>query len=91
MSKSTLVFIPGLWEGPTAFSKVVDILNSQTDYPTQVITLPSTGTTAPDAKTFSSDVAAIRDAIEKLANEGKEWSSSCILPAHTLPRKPSKV
>lgn len=72
MSKPTLVFIPGLWEGPTAFSKVVNILDAEHNYPTVVIPLTSTGTSPPHVKTFLDDVNAIRDSVEKLVNEGKE-------------------
>ena len=72
MSKPTLVFIPGLWEGPTAFSKVVNILKAEYNYPTVVIPLTSTGTSPPDVKTFLDDVNAIRESVETLVNEGKE-------------------
>lgn len=60
MTKPTLVIIPGLWESPTAFYKVVNILTSHHKYPTEVIPPPNTGTNAPEAKTFSSDVSFIR-------------------------------
>lgn len=74
MSKPTLVFIPGLWEGAAAFSKIMHILTTQHNYPATVIPLSSTGTEGANAPTFSSDVAAIHDSVEKLANEGKEIS-----------------
>lgn len=72
MSKPTLILIPGLWEGPTAFSKVLDLLSTQHNYPATVIPLVSTGTESPQAQTFSADVAAIHDSVEKLANDGEE-------------------
>ena len=72
MSKPTLVFIPGLWEGVTAFSKVLNILTTQYNYPASAISLASTGTEGANAPTFSADVAAIHDKVEILANEGKE-------------------
>ena len=72
MSRPTLVFLPGFWEGPAAYSKVLNIINSKHSYPTEVIPLSSTGTSTGDGKDFTSDVVAIRDAISKLANEGQE-------------------
>ena len=72
MSRPTLVFLPGFWEGPAAYSKVLNIINSKHSYPTQVIPLSSTGTSTADGKNFTTDVVAIRDAVSKLANEGKE-------------------
>lgn len=72
MSQPTLVFISGFWEGPAVYSKVINILNTEHIYPTQVIPLVSTGTEAPTAKTFYSDVDAIREAVGTLVNEGRE-------------------
>ena len=72
MSRPTLVFLPGFWEGPAAFSKVLNIIMSKYSYLTDVIPLSSTGTSTADGKDFTSDVVAIRDAISKLANEGQE-------------------
>lgn len=72
MSVPTLIFIPGFWEGAAAFSKVVKILESEHSYPVKVIPLISTGTEAPNAKTFSDDVDAIRDVAAELANDGRE-------------------
>ena len=72
MSRPTLVFLPGFWEGPAAYSKVLNIIHSKHSYPTEVIPLSSTGTSAADGKDFNSDVVAIRKAISKLANEGRE-------------------
>ena len=72
MSRPTLVFLPGFWEGPAAYSKVLNFINAKYSYPTEVIPLSSTGTGTADGKDFTSDVVAIRDAISKLANEGQE-------------------
>ena len=73
MSKPTLVFIPGLWEGPTVFSDVIHILQTQHNYPTLVLPLISTGTNGPTAKTYTDDVASIRSAVQDLVdNQGKE-------------------
>ena len=72
MPRPTLVFLPGFWEGPAAFSKVLNIINSKYSYPTEVIPLSSTGTSTADGKDFTSDVVAIRDAISKLVDEGQE-------------------
>ena len=72
MSRPTLVFLPGFWEGPAAYSKVLNIINSKHSYPTEVIPLSSTGTSTTDGKDFNADVVAIRDVISKLANKGQE-------------------
>lgn len=72
MTKPTLVFIPGFWEGPTAFSKIATTLTSQHAYATEVIPLPSTGTSGSDAKTFPTDVAFIRAKVQKLVHDGIE-------------------
>lgn len=73
MSKPTLVFIPGLWEGPTVFADVLHILDTEHDYLTHVLPLISTGTNGSTAKTYSDDVAAIRTAIHYLVDiKGQE-------------------
>ena len=69
MSKPTLVFIPGMWEGPTVFSDVLHILQTKHNYPTHVIPLVSTGTNGPTAKTYTDDVASIRSAVQDLVEK----------------------
>lgn len=72
MSKPTLVFVPGFWEGPQVFSAIVSNLESQHSYNTKTVPLASTGTAPPHAKTFTDDVRGVALMIEELADQGKE-------------------
>ena len=72
MTRPTLIFVPGFWEGPTVFSKVTQVLTSAHNFPTKVIQLESTGTDGPNAKSFISDVLAVQHAVEDLVNKGRE-------------------
>jgi pimeloyl-ACP methyl ester carboxylesterase len=72
MTKPTIVFVPGFWEGTAVYSAVTSILESQCQYQTKIIPLVSTGTASPHHKTFADDVRYIKEAVEHLVNEGKE-------------------
>ena len=63
--KPTIVFIPGLWEGPTVFAQVGTTLEAL-GYPTIITSLPSTGTTSPGNPTMRDDEQAIRYIIKRL-------------------------
>jgi len=60
----TIIFVPGLWEGPTVFNKVTSLLQSQ-GYTTQVASLVSTGTISPGNPSMNDDIANIRSTISK--------------------------
>jgi hypothetical protein len=67
----TIIFVPGLWEGPTVFEKVTSILQSQ-GYTTQAASLVSTGTTSPGNPTMNDDIANIRSTISKVVEAEQE-------------------
>ena len=72
MVKPTLVFVPGFWEGPSVFSTITKVIESEYDYPTKTLSLASTGTAPPHPKTFLDDCKGVAAAIEQLADEDKE-------------------
>lgn len=73
MSKPTIVFVPGLWEGPTVFSALATTLESPPhNYPTLSVTLPNTGKASPGNETLQGDVRGIRRQIGPLVESGKE-------------------
>jgi pimeloyl-ACP methyl ester carboxylesterase len=73
MSKPTIVFVPGIWEGPTVFSSVANTLSSPPHaYPTLLITLPNTGKISPANETLQGDVRGIQAQMEPLVEAGKE-------------------
>ena len=65
MEKQTILFVPGLWEGPKVFTHVSTLLHAQ-GYTTQTTTLPSTGTTSPGNPSMADDEAAIRTVVKTL-------------------------
>lgn len=71
MAKPTIVFVPGLWEGPTVFSQVANILSSH-NYPTQAVSLASTGTRSPNNPSMKDDETVIRSVVQKLVEEEEE-------------------
>ncbi|KAF8864375.1 hypothetical protein BDZ45DRAFT_571653, partial [Acephala macrosclerotiorum] len=66
----TILFIPGLWEGPTVFSTVTSLLSSPPhSYPVLTAPLISTGTRSPNNPTMKDDEASIRSVVQKLVEE----------------------
>ena len=72
MAKPTIIFVPGFWEGPTIFSAIASTLETKHGYPTKILSLASTGTAPPHAKTLTEDVDGIARGIEEVINKGKE-------------------
>ena len=71
MAKPTIVFVPGIWEGPSVFDGVSKTLQSY-GYSTAYAPLASTGHASPGNPTLLDDVQHIRSAIEPIVEEGKE-------------------
>ena len=67
----TIVFVPGFWEGSAPFSHVASLLQAE-GYPTEIATLPSTGTVSPGNPSMHDDVAAIRSTIINLVEKGQD-------------------
>lgn len=63
MSKPTIIFVPGLWEGPAAFSTVMQMLQSE-GFEAVCCSLLSTGTASPGNPSMEDDIAGIREFIE---------------------------
>lgn len=55
----SILFVPGLWEGPTPFTQVSTLLQAQ-GYATEITTLLSTGKISPGNLTMEGDIAPIR-------------------------------
>ncbi|EOD51993.1 hypothetical protein GTA08_BOTSDO12061 [Neofusicoccum parvum] len=70
MSKPTLVFAPGAWHTPDCYDVVREQLHAR-GWATEGVAYPSVGA-EPPTKGLADDAAAVRSAIEKLADEGKE-------------------
>ncbi|KUJ08555.1 alpha/beta-hydrolase [Mollisia scopiformis] len=68
MPKPTIVFIPGIWEGPTVFTGVSNTVSSL-GFQTQAVSLPSTGSRSPGNPSMKDDEAAIRAVVKKLVEE----------------------
>jgi hypothetical protein len=64
-SKPTIVFVPGIWEGPTVFTSLSTTLQAL-GYPTETATLPSTGTSSPGNPSMRDDEQAIRYIVKRL-------------------------
>lgn len=67
----TILFVPGLWEGPTVFSTVSSLLAAD-GFKTDIAVLPSTGTTSPGNPGMKDDIAAIRTQLEQLVLQGDD-------------------
>ena len=72
MPQPIIVFIPGLWVGPTIYQSVASILQTLHGYTTITVALPSTGTVSPGNPCLQDDVQSIRGAIKPLIETGKE-------------------
>ncbi|KAK6828723.1 hypothetical protein RU639_003737 [Aspergillus parasiticus] len=68
---STILIIPGLWEGPTVFNPVSTLLTAS-NLKTEIATLPSTGTISPGNPSLKDDVIAVRTHIEELVQQGQD-------------------
>lgn len=83
MTKPTIVLIPGLWEGPQVFTSLSTTLQAL-GYPTEIATLPSTGTTSSDpdrhTRTMRDDEQAIRYIVKRLVVNEKK---TVIMVAHS--------
>lgn len=64
--KPTLIFVPGAWHGPEAFTPVTSLL-SASGYTCTGVALPSVDS-HPAQPDFTADVSAIRSAIEAAAD-----------------------
>jgi pimeloyl-ACP methyl ester carboxylesterase len=64
-AKPTIVFVPGIWEGPTVFTSLSTTLQAL-GYPTETATIPSTGTSSPGNPSMRDDEQAIRYIVKRL-------------------------
>lgn len=71
MSKPTIVVVPGAWQKPVAFEKLVKLLE-QAGYPTVFVPLPTVGDLDAPLADLNDDVEAVRKALVPLVDEGKE-------------------
>lgn len=71
MSSPTILFVPGFWEGPAPYEHVCSLLE-RSGFSTEIAALKSTGKVSPGNPTMLDDIAAIRSAVEKLVESGKE-------------------
>ena len=66
----TILFVPGFWVGSDPFSRVASLLQAQ-GYPTEIATLPSTGTVSPGNPSMKDDIEAIRSTFTNLVDKGQ--------------------
>ncbi|TVY88809.1 hypothetical protein LAWI1_G005211 [Lachnellula willkommii] len=76
----TILFVPGYWEGPVPFERVITLLISQ-GYLTEITELVSTGTTSPGNPSMLDDIAGIRLAVQKLVEEDEK---DVVLVVHSI-------
>lgn len=83
MANPTVVFVPGAWHTPEAYSDTIKALE-QHSYPTVGLPLPSAGA-EPAHLDFQGDVEGIRRCITELVDAGKE----VILVSHSYSGMPA--
>ena len=66
----TILIVPGFWEGSAPFLHVASLLQAE-GYPTEIATLPSTGTVSPGNPNMYDDIAAVRSTVIKLVEKGQ--------------------
>lgn len=71
MSKPTIIIVPGAWQTPVAFEKIVKLLG-QSGYPTVHVPLPTVGGTGSPLAGLADDVEAVRKVLVPVVDEGKE-------------------
>lgn len=71
MSSPTILFVSGFWEGPAPFAQVSSLLQDYS-FPTEIAHLTSTGKVLPGNPSKLDDIAAVRSAVTKLTDSGKE-------------------
>lgn len=68
---ATILFVPGLWEGPSVFNPISSLLTAD-GFTTETAVLPSTGTTSPGNPSMKDDIAAVRKHIQTLVSRGED-------------------
>lgn len=71
MSKPTIIIVPGAWQKPVAFEKIVTLLE-QAGYPTIHVPLPTVADIDAPLASLTDDVEAVRKVLVPLVDEGKE-------------------
>ena len=64
MSKPTIIFVPGFWEGPEVFASIRATLEHPHGYSTAVAPLISTGSSSPGNPSMADDIVSIRAVVE---------------------------
>ncbi|KAB5577710.1 Alpha/beta hydrolase fold-1 [Coniochaeta sp. 2T2.1] len=76
MSKPTIVIVPGSWQKPIVWDNFRDVLNKN-GYSSFIISRPSVGGTTVPLAGLAEDVAAVRDVLTLLAEQGEEIVVLC--------------
>ncbi|KAF2233418.1 alpha/beta-hydrolase [Viridothelium virens] len=66
----SILFVPGLWEGPSVYASVAQVLQETDNLRTSSVSLISTGQQAPNDLGFKDDVQIIRAYLELLVERG---------------------
>lgn len=74
--KPTVVIIPGAWQLPASFDTLVSQLK-ESNIPAEFVPLASVGGTELPLKGLPDDVAAVRNTLKRLAEEGKDVVLLC--------------
>ena len=72
MPETSIVLVPGFWEGPSVYTPVLELLRQDSDYSVIVGVLPSTGVPSPGNPTLADDTTTIRCLIESQINGDKD-------------------
>lgn len=71
MPSPTILFVPGLWEGPEVYNQIAAQLQGE-GYSAMIAWLLSTGTVSPGNPSMDDDIAGIRITAEALVDAGTE-------------------
>lgn len=78
MSLPVLVFVPGIWGGPSVFDLVVEQIHKlHHDVDVRIAPFLSPGTTSPGGPSMIDDMSAIRKVVEPLVANGQRVIMVC--------------
>src|SRR5690625_3320154 len=70
-SKPVVVVVPGAWSAPAMYRKLVEALEAES-FSVKVPDLPTNNGARPPNSSFEADVAAVREMVESLVEDGRK-------------------
>ncbi|KAE8394363.1 hypothetical protein ETB97_007211 [Aspergillus alliaceus] len=67
----TILFVPGIWEGPSVFDRISSLLTAD-GFNVETAALPSTGTISPGNPSMKDDIAAVHQHLKKIVERDQE-------------------